>query len=405
MKKAGNQKVILLFSLAAGFLSCALVTVFLTYYFNHRQYTVLGNLCSSLVERYPDSRQEIPEILKEQNLLAPVAEAENVLISYGYREEYFQGETAVIFLIAAGSFILSGILIFVAYLLRNRKIRTGIAQLTGYLEKVNTGSQGILMDTEETMFSGLQDEIYKTITTLNQTKEAALLAKNNYADNLSNIAHQLKTPITAISLSAQMLKEIPASISSQTQKEIPVSTYGVQIERQLGRLTHLEEALLVLSRIDAGTLQMKRKTVDVFTLLTLAADNLQELSEQAGIHIEIPEAAGIEASLDLDWTMEAVMNLMKNCMEHSPQGGTVHCSYEKNPLYTQIQIRDEGSGFEKEDIYHLFERFYRGKNATAHGIGIGLALAKEIIEMQNGIISAFNLPDGGACFELRIYDK
>ena len=386
MKKAGNQKVILLFSLAAGFLSCALVTVFLTYYFNHRQYTVLGNLCSSLVERYPDSRQEIPEILKEQDLLAPAAEAENVLISYGYREAYFQGKTAVIFLIAAGSFILSGILIFVAYLLRNRKIRTGIAQLTGYLEKVNTGSQGILMDTEETMFSGLQDEIYKTITTLNQTKEAALLAKNNYADNLSNIAHQLKTPITAISLSAQMLKEIPtsitgqtrkeepdsisakaqkeipvsitgqtrkeestslsaktqkeiptsiagqtrkeepASISTQTQKEIPVSTYGAQIERQLGRLTHLEEALLVLSRIDAGTLQMKRKTVDVFTLLTLAADNLQELSEQAGVHIEIPEAAGIEASLDLDWTMEAVMNLMKNCMEHSPPGGTVHCS-------------------------------------------------------------------------------
>ena len=393
MKKAGKRKEILLFSLAAGFLSCALVTVFLTYYFNHRQYTVLGNLCSSLVERYPDSRQEIPEILKEQDLLAPAAEAENVLISYGYREAYFQGKTAVIFLIAAGSFILSGILIFVAYLLRNRKIRTGIAQLTGYLEKVNTGSQGILMDTEETMFSGLQDEIYKTITTLNQTKEAALLAKNNYADNLSNIAHQLKTPITAISLSAQMLKEIPTP------------TYGVQIERQLGRLTHLEEALLVLSRIDAGTLQMKRKIVDVFTLLTLAADNLQELSEQAGVHIEIPEAAGIEAFLDLDWTMEAVMNLMKNCMEHSPQGGTVHCSYEKNPLYTQIQIRDEGSGFEKEDIYHLFERFYRGKNATAHGIGIGLALAKEIIEMQNGIISAFNLPDGGACFELRIYDK
>lgn len=105
---------------------------------------------------------------------------------------------------------------------------------------------------------------------------------------------------------------------------------------------------------------------------------------------------------DLDWTMEAVMNLMKNCMEHSP-GGMIHCSYAQNPLYTEILIWDDGEGFAKEDIPHLFERFYRGQNASEGGIGIGLALSKEMIERQNGTIRAQNRPDGGALFEIRFY--
>ncbi len=106
--------------------------------------------------------------------------------------------------------------------------------------------------------------------------------------------------------------------------------------------------------------------------------------------------------VDLDWTMEAVGNLMKNCMEHN-RGGTVHCAYGQNPLYTEIRIWDEGEGFCKEDIPHLFERFYRGKNACEGGIGIGLALSREIVERQNGTLRAKNMPDGGACFEIRFY--
>lgn len=107
--------------------------------------------------------------------------------------------------------------------------------------------------------------------------------------------------------------------------------------------------------------------------------------------------------VDLDWTMEAVMNLMKNCMEHGGENGTIHCSYAQNPLYTEILIWDEGAGFFKEDIPHLFERFYRGKDAGEGGIGIGLALSKEIIEGQNGTIRAKNMQEGGACFEIRFY--
>lgn len=265
-----------------------------------------------------------------------------------------------------------------------------IRALTDYLEQVNTGKAAVLSASGEDDFARLEDEIYKTVTYLYQTKDAAVRAKNNFAKNLSNIAHQIKTPITAISLSSQMMKE---DFSEGCQE---------QIQRQLMRLIRLEEALLLLSRMDAGTLPLKRDEVDVFTLLVLAVDHLQELAAGLGVSIEIPELGKMAVTADLDWTMEAVMNLMKNCMEHN-RGGAVRCSYAQNLLYTEILIRDEGKGFAKEDIPHLFERFYRGQNAEEGGIGIGLALSKEIIERQNGTIQARNMPTGGACFEIRFY--
>ena len=229
------------------------------------------------------------------------------------------------------------------------------------------------------------------MTELYQTRDMAVKARDFFAENLANIAHQIRTPITAMSLTVQMMEGQPDS------------EHPKQIRRQLERLTHLEEALLLLSRIDAGTLPLERKKVDVFTVLMLSADSLQELFAGAGVSADIEEAGGVYILADLDWTMEAMMNLLKNCMEHTPPGGTVRCRYEQNPLYTEIRIWDTGPGFAKEDLPHLFDRFYRGQNAKEGGIGIGLSLARGIIESQNGTIRAGNLPGGGACFEIRFY--
>lgn len=262
--------------------------------------------------------------------------------------------------------------------------------LTDYLEEINMGRAGILMPEREDELSKLQDEIYKTVTMLYQTRDEALQTKQRYAQNLSNIAHQIKTPITAISLAVQMGQDDQGLCREQ-------------IQRQLSRLTHLEEALLLLAGMDAGTLLFRKEKVDVYTLLMMAADNLQELFRQARVDVSIPELGELSMSADFDWTMEAVMNLLKNCMEHTPPDGSVCCQYEQNPLYTEIRIWDTGEGFVQEDIPHLFERFYRGKNASEGGIGIGLALAKEIIERQNGTLRALNRTEGGACFEIRIY--
>lgn len=381
-----------LFVLAASLISASFTAVLLTNENSFAQFQTLGLFCRELLEKQPDATQSVLEILKEQKNDTVTSNEENILLSFGYRQSDFQRGKQVYLFLFAGIGCLTGSLLFLlAFWYWHRKEVFRIIMLTEYLEKVNTGSCGLLLETGEDDYARLQDEIYKTVTALYQTRDAALEAKNNFADNLSNIAHQLKTPITAISLSTQMMKEHPSP------------EYPVQIQKQLYRLTHLEEALLVLSRIDAGTLTLTPDTIDVFTILTLASDNLAELFVQFGVLVDIPEMGEIEITADLDWTMEAVLNLFKNCMEHTPAGTAVHCAYEKNPLYVQIRIWDEGEGFAKEDLPHLFERFYRGKNAKDGGIGIGLPLAKAIIEMQNGMISASNLPAGGACFEIRIY--
>ncbi len=391
---SGRKNILVTFGfvLSTSLAAAAVSVLLASYHYSRLQFELLNVICGEVVEEEPETKIIISAALKEYTGGNPdgVAE-EDVLSALGYRISDFSGATSRqnILFVAAG--FLTGILLFiVTFLYRNKREAIRIRNLAEYLEQVNTGRAAILSASGEDDFSKLEDEIYKTVTFLYQTKDKAIQAKNDFAENLSNIAHQLKTPITAISLSVQMMKQ------NMDHKHLE------QIEKQLLRLTHLEDALLLLSRIDAGTLRLQRDEVDVVTLLVLAADNLQELFVSSRAAVDIPEQGEMLVTADLDWTMEAVMNLMKNCMEHSP-GGTVHCSYAQNPLYTEILIWDDGEGFAKEDIPHLFERFYRGENACEGGIGIGLALSKEMIERQNGTIRAKNKPEGGALFEIRFY--
>ena len=387
-----NILITLGFGLFVGLTASGGCVLLVPRYYSRLLFDLLNALCEAAAAREPELRNVIAAVLKEYTSgNAPVRAKEDFLSVLGYRISDFSGAAYGWITVFAAFFFVAGALLFLlTFLWKNKLEARRIQALADYLEQVNRGKAIILSTSGEDDFSKLEDEIYKTLTFLYQTREAAVQARNDFAENLSNIAHQIKTPITAISLSLQMMRQEPDG------------RHLKQVEKQLRRLTRLEEALLVLSRIDAGTLPLQRKEVDVFTLLVLAADNLQELFKGSGTSIEIPEAGGMMIMADLDWTMEAVMNLMKNCMEHG-KGGEVHCSYAQNPLYTEILIWDEGEGFAKEDIPHLFERFYRGQNAGEGGIGIGLALAKEIVERQNGTISAKNRRGGGALFEIRFY--
>lgn len=392
MSERKNIAILIGFVLSVSLLSTSIVTLLLADYYNHVHCLVLGQISQKVIENQPEAEQAILSALRDYQYDPDILTEENIIWRYGYQQtDFLQSSGMYNGTIVMIGFLASGVLFLVTLIIWHKKEAVRINALTDYLEKVNTGSGGVLLQTGEDAFSKLQDEIYKTVTTLYQTRDAALKAKNNFAENLYNIAHQLKTPITSISLSAQMMKENPSP------------KHPEHILKQLSQLTHMEEALLLLSRIDAGTLTLERTEVDVFTVLMLAADNLQELLLKADVSVNIPESGGVLICADMEWTMEAFMNLFKNCMEHTKAGGIVHCSYEQNPLYTQIRIWDTGAGFAKKDIPHLFERFYRGENAKSSGIGIGLAISKAIIERQNGTISANNLPEGGACFEIRFY--
>lgn len=399
MTERKNRMILAGFVLSVSLLSSALTALLLSKHDSRAHTQALGQICQGIVDnldRAPEAEQAVFTALDESIHEPAETEDENILQAYGYQQTDFLRHTSgnVGLFILAG-FLTGGLLFLGTFLFWNGRMNERVKALTDYLEKVNSGSGGVLLQSGEDEFSKLQDAIYKTVIELHQTRDDAVQARNRFAENLYNIAHQIKTPITSISLSVQMMRR---DLGRDT-----ASKYLEQITRQIDRLTHLEEALLLLSRIDAGTLPLEKKETDVFTLLVLSADNLQELFQKAGVMIEIPEAGEAAVFVDMDWTMEAVMNLLKNCMEHASSGGAVHCSYEQNPLYTQIRIRDTGAGFAAEDLPHLFERFYRGKDVKDGGIGIGLALSKAIIERQNGTITARNFPEGGACFEIRFY--
>ncbi len=404
---SGRKNLVILFGFVAAvsLISSAVTAMLISCRYSRLQFDLVNVICGEVLEQEPEMKHIVSAALKEYTGgNADGVAMGDVLSVLGYDISDFSDSSVAYDIMFAATGFLAGIVLFaVTYAFRNKTEAKRIEELSDYLEQVNMGKAVVLSVSGEDLFSKLEDEIYKTVTFLYQTKDAAVQAKNDFAENLSNIAHQIKTPITAISLSLQTLSEMPIKKEYETDRM-------EQIKKQLNRLIHLEESLLVLSRLDAGTLMFQKEDVDVFTLLVLAADNLQELFADSGTFIDIPESGEMAVTADLNWTMEAVINVMKNCMEHNA-GGTVHCSYGQNPLYTEILIWDEGDGFAKEDIPHLFKRFYRGKNADAggnirgSGIGIGLALSKEIIEHQNGTIRAKNLPNGGACFEIRLYKQ
>ena len=404
---SGRKNLVILFGFVAAvsLISSAVTVMLISCHYSRLQFDLVNVICGEVLEQEPEMKHIVSAALKEYTGgNADGVAMGDVLSVLGYDISDFSDSSVTYDIMFATTGFLAGICLFaITYAFRNKTEAKRIEELSDYLEQVNMGKAVVLSVSGEDLFSKLEDEIYKTVTFLYQTKDAAVQAKNDFAENLSNIAHQIKTPITAISLSLQTLSEMPMKKEYEKDRM-------EQIKKQLNRLIHLEESLLVLSRLDAGTLMFQKEDVDVFTLLVLAADNLQELFADSGTFIDIPESGEMAVTADLNWTMEAVINVMKNCMEHNA-GGTVHCSYGQNPLYTEILIWDEGDGFAKEDIPHLFKRFYRGKNADAggnirgSGIGIGLALSKEIIEHQNGTIRAKNLPNGGACFEIRFYKQ
>lgn len=393
MTEIRKQRLTVLIPVLVCVVSIIGITVFWQYEYRQTAFEHVSQFCEIIIENHPEGEEQVLSALKQYHTLAEQeVKGNQFLKQYGYRNnEFCEG-------VPWNFFIPSVILIFLVicgFLLTvwrmNKRNRMRIEELTSYLEQVNVGAAGTVIQVKEDEFSHLQDEIYKTVTSLYQTREAAVQAKVNFADNLANIAHQLKTPITSAFLSLQLMKNTTPNI------------YGEQIERQLDRLNRLEESLLTLSKIDAGTLHMEFSQVDIYTALNLAAENLNDLLLKENVSVDIPDHGCIEIYGDMEWIMEALMNLMKNCMEHSKHGGTIHCDYSSNLLYAEILIWDDGEGFQAEDIPHLFERFCRGKGAAGNGIGIGLSLAHSIFELQNGNITARNLPEGGACFEIRIY--
>ena len=242
----------------------------------------------------------------------------------------------------------------------------------------------------------LANHIQKLTLRLTESAEAIKQEKTYLADSLADISHQLRTPLTSMTLTTSMLRE--PNLSDERRMELTG-----ELRRLLTRTDWLVETLLKISKLDAGTVKLTQQKISVRKLIDRAAAPLaipMDLRNQIlTVHCQ-EENLGC----DLVWTAEALGNILKNCMEHTPEGGTITVTASETALYTQIEVEDTGTGFDSKDIPHLFERFYRGSNASTNSYGIGLALARTIITSQNGTVMAADGKDG-AKFIIKFYKQ
>ena len=281
-------------------------------------------------------------------------------------------------------------LILLLYL-RNQKLKKLSLDLDRLL---HDGTPLPIREYREGELSVLSNQLQKVTIRLTESAEQSKMDQQRLADALANISHQLRTPLTAMNLTAVLLSD-PA-LTEQRRSEL-----NIELRSLLNRTEWLVESLLKLSKLDAGTVAMTKEHIPLKSLINRAYAPLElamDLRDQ-----QFVVSCGEEIlAVDPVWTAEALGNILKNCSEHTPAGGTISVSVQENALYTAIIVEDTGPGFDARDIPHLFERFYKGANASESSYGIGLALARTIITAQNGTIQAVNGAKG-ARFEIRFY--
>lgn len=241
----------------------------------------------------------------------------------------------------------------------------------------------------------LQTELQKMVMHIRETTAQLKKDKIWLTDSIADISHQLRTPLTAMNLIASTLSF--TKLTDQRRMELTFD-----LKKLLLRIDWLVATLLKISKIDAGTAIFREESISVAELIQKAAEPLAIPMDIRGQKLTV-EVHNEFFHGDLAWSAEAIGNILKNCMEHTPEDGRIEVTAEENAVFTQIVIRDTGSGIDKDDLPHLFERFYKGKNAGESSFGIGLALARMVVTAQNGTIKAQNHPDGGAVFSVRFY--
>lgn len=282
--------------------------------------------------------------------------------------------------------------IFVYLRKRDRKIN----QITQYINQIKNRKYDLdINENSEDELSNLKNELYKITIMLKEESEISKKDKDNLKMSVEDISHQLKTPLTSITIMLDNLKDNPNMDENTKQKFI------FEISKQIDWINWLVISMLKLSKLDANVVQFYEEKINLKKFIEEIIKNLEipiEIKNQQ-IIIEGNESASFVG--DYKWQQEAVTNIIKNCIEHNKENGKIYIKYEENTLFTKITIRDEGEGMTKEDLKHIFERFYKGQNSSENSVGIGLALAKNIIEKNNGMISCKSELDKGTEFVIK----
>lgn len=291
--------------------------------------------------------------------------------------------------------VVLSMLLMIIYCIGTYKRYRRIASLAADVNHVLHGDSSIDFDNySEGELSILHSEIYKMTVRLREQQQKLINDKKYLADSLADISHQIRTPLTSINLLVERLSA--SGLTDECRHQLTNELYGL-----LDRIDWLITTLLKISKLDAGTVQFKQEQVSLEELLKKSCATLLIPMELRGQELCIHADGAFRG--DLSWTSEAVGNIVKNCMEHTPDGGRIEINAAENALYSEIIIKDNGTGISPEDLPHIFERFYKGKDSDGKSFGIGLALSRMIIAGQKGTVKAENRKNTGAMFTLRFY--
>lgn len=384
-----------------------LISILLFNNYQYKKYTLnynikINSVLSLLIDKYPSlTKEELINILNNST-----DTKENILKQYGLdiekdsfilnNEKVYLNSIKVTIIITSSLFLIVLFIILVHEYIKLKNINN----LTKALEEINNKNYKIdIDDFREDELSILKSEIYKTTIMLKEQADNSTLDKINLKDSLSNISHQLKTPLTSINI---MLDNI---LDSEEMSEDVRTEFINNIKREISNINFLVAGILKLSRLDANVVNFIVEKVKVKDIINECIKNVSSLCDLKNISIDVTGNEMLKINCDFKWEVEAITNILKNCVEHSNNNSKIDIKYINNKMYTEITIKDYGVGIPEKDVKHIFERFYKGSNSTSDSVGIGLSLSKSIIEQENGTINVNSKLNRGTVFTIRYYNK
>ena len=351
----------------------------------------IGAIINVIKDKYPEiTDKEIAEIINSDEF-----ETNDFFTKYGIdinnKSILIKNDKDYhIFLVINMSFLtITIIILLILYIRYNHKKENDIKDIIKCIEQINKKNYELQIDSiSEDELSILKNEIYKTTIMLKESAENSNKDKLNLKKSLEDISHQLKTPLTSILVMLDNIIEEP-------DMDINIRNDFVRdIKRNVVNINFLVQALLKLSKFDANTVHFIKKEYNLKNIINESIKNVSTLCDLRNINIELNIKNDSKIICDFKWQVEAITNILKNSIDHSKDNQKVIINVENNNVYSTVEIKDYGDGISKKDISHIFERFYKGENATSDSIGIGLALAKTIIEEDNGNISVESNKNG-----------
>lgn len=371
--------------------------IFILNRYEYKMYTKnyndkINSIISNIKNKYPNIEEsDIIEIINNEE------DREDILSKYGIdsitKNDKVNNKVRIISLIIIITF--DSLIILIFYLYDKNKSKK-IKEITKMISKINNRQFDIdINDFNEGELSILKNEISKTTTMLRQVADNSVKDKLNLKDSLGDISHQLKTPLTSITIMIDNILDNP-DMNEKTRKK-----FLINIKREILNINFLVMSLLKLSKFDANVVKFNKESVYLKDIIIESIKNVSMIKELKNITIKVSGNDNIKLLCDFKWQVESITNILKNSIEHTSEYGTVEVNYSENKLYTRILIKDNGKGIDSGDLPHIFDRFYKGENGSDDSFGIGLSLSKTIIEKEGGSIIVKSTPNIGTIFTIK----